>query len=108
MYCRVVCLVNAPFFNFGIVPGVHDQGSPTGTFGNIPPGDFTTLSPLIDSGTAAVVLADVGSASLEGYGERFRMVFTRHTRIRILTKNGYDAAKVKIRYSDDDNEARIL
>ena len=81
------------------------QDIPQFVFGEITPADFALSFPAMDSGMAAIVLADIGSASLEGYESGFRVVFKRHTRIKILNRNGYDAAKVTLRYSGYDNEA---
>lgn len=77
-------------------------------FGKVVPADFVVSSAVVDSDAAAVVLADIGSARLEGYDEGWRVEFKRHKRIKILNRNGFDAAKITIGFSDDDNEARTL
>ena len=66
-------------------------------FGKIAPADFEVNSPLIDSNTNAIVLADIGDTkfvgNLKGW---FSLVFKRYKRIKILNKNGFDAANIYI------------
>ncbi|TCJ12448.1 DUF3857 domain-containing protein [Flaviaesturariibacter flavus] len=47
----------------------------------------------VDSGATAVILADVGETEIEGNAKGFfSFVFTRHKRVHILGKGGYDEA----------------
>lgn len=57
--------------------------------------EMTTYEP--DSSAEAVVLWDEGTSQLS-YDQRkgFYLVFERHTRIKILTKQGYDWANVEV------------
>ena len=51
----------------------------------------------IDSNASAVVLADFGSAAVEGNSKGwFSIISKRHKVIHILNKKGYDEAKVEI------------
>ena len=69
---------------------------PGSKFGVVKPEDFKVQSSLIDSSTNAIVLYDIGSCSFEGNSNGwFSIKYTRHTRIKILNKNGYDAATIK-------------
>ena len=69
---------------------------PNKKFGIVKPEDFTIKSALIDSSTNAIILYDVGTCEFEGNSNGwFSIVYTKHTRIKILNKNGYDAATVK-------------
>jgi len=65
-------------------------------FGKIAPDDFTIKQPF-DTGASAVVISDIGNSVFEGNIKGwFSLVYKRTTRIKILNKNGFDAAKVEI------------
>ena len=69
---------------------------PDTKFGAIKPEDFNVQSPLIDSSASAVILFDIGSYDFENnISGWINLVFTRHTRIKILNKNGYDVATIR-------------
>lgn len=78
-------------------------------YGEVSPQDFLPTAYPIDSSANAVVLADVGSTEIVGNNNGwFSLVFKRYTRIRILNKNGYDAANVQIHlYSDGRLEENL-
>ena len=85
----IVSLILFHLFSFGQCPF-------NTKFGKIKPEDFKVQSPLIDSSTRAVILFDVGDCSFEGnLNGWFSIKYTKHTRIKILNKNGYDAAIIK-------------
>lgn len=67
-------------------------------FGKLVPEDFNVQLPASDSGAAAVVVADVGLTEFVSDHSDVSIVmeFTRHTRIKIFNKNGFDAATVNI------------
>ena len=66
-------------------------------FGDISPKDFEPKAYAVDSNASAVVLADIGSGSIEGNRKSgFSEVFKHYRRARILNKNGYDLADVQI------------
>ncbi|PVY38558.1 DUF3857 domain-containing protein [Pontibacter virosus] len=50
-----------------------------------------------DTSAAAVVLSDYGYSYFT-YSKGFKVVFERHTRIKILKKSGYDAANISVPY----------
>jgi hypothetical protein len=74
-------------------------------FGKVKPEDFDVKSALIDSSTSAVVIADVGSSAfVANTNDRtFSLVFIRKTRIKIINKNGFDAATIVIPLFVSDN-----
>lgn len=67
-------------------------------WGKVTPADFNITSPLIDSSTNAVIIADVGETNfvfkLSDGGAAFN--FERKVRIKILNKNGFDIATTSI------------
>ncbi|MDI3319560.1 DUF3857 domain-containing protein [Pinibacter soli] len=66
-------------------------------FGRVNPSDFDLSQQKIDTGVNAVVIADVGSSWFEGNIKgSFSLIFKRQTRIKILNKNGMDAANFSI------------
>jgi hypothetical protein len=66
-------------------------------FGRVNPADFDLSKQQIDTGVNAIVIADVGTSSFEGNTKgSFSLIFKRQTRIKILTKNGMDAANFSI------------
>ena len=69
---------------------------PNTKFGAIKPEDFNIQSNLIDSSSNAIVLFDIGSYDFENNDEGWlNLVYTKHTRIKILNKNGYDVATIR-------------
>lgn len=66
-------------------------------YGKITPADFDLSKHKFDTSVSAVVIADVGRSDFEGNVKGwFSLSFKRHTRIKILNKNGMDAANVSI------------
>ncbi|HYM95341.1 MAG TPA: DUF3857 domain-containing protein, partial [Chitinophagaceae bacterium] len=78
-------------------------------YGKVSPEDFTTKVYSIDSNANAVVLADVGSTEIVGNSKGwFSYEFKHFRRVRILNKNGYDAANVEIPlYNSGDAEEQL-
>ncbi len=71
------------------------QEKPPISFGNITPNDFTLNSPVIDSNTSAVIIADMGNTRFEGNKKGwFDYIYKRQTRIKIIDKKGFDLATV--------------
>ncbi|MES2329096.1 MAG: transglutaminase domain-containing protein [Bacteroidota bacterium] len=59
--------------------------------------DFKVSSPVVDSNSNAVVLADVGSTEFVGNNNGdFSLVFKQHKRILLRNRNAFDEATVKI------------
>ena len=78
-------------------------------FGKIQPQDFEIKSPLLDSNVNAVVLSDQGSTEFEGNNKGwFRMIYRRHKRIKLINKNGFDAADISIYLYSDGQDAEKL
>jgi len=74
-------------------------------FGNISTKDFATAVYPIDSNASAVVIADIGSCTVEGNTKGWFSIINKHfKRAHILNKNGFDIANVSI-YLYTDGEA---
>ena len=66
-------------------------------FGKIYPEDFAPKAYALDSNANAVVLSDIGNTEIVGnYKGWFSLEYTRHKRVHILKKNGYNVADVQI------------
>ncbi|MEP6750397.1 MAG: DUF3857 and transglutaminase domain-containing protein, partial [Bacteroidota bacterium] len=77
-------------------------------FGRISPEDFT-IKQAFDTGANAVVIADIGNSAFEGNTKGwFSLVYKRTKRIKILNKNGFDAASVEIPLFVDGNAEEKL
>jgi len=72
-------------------------------FGKISAADFEINSPVVDSGSNAVIIADIGSSEFEGNNKGwFTLVYKRFRRIKIINQNGVDAGNVSIRLFTDN------
>lgn len=79
-------------------------------YGKIDPTEFDTKLTGIDSAAAAVALFDVGKGwfELSPKTNDFVYVFERHTRYKIINKNGYDLANLEIQlYRDNGYETSL-
>ena len=67
-------------------------------FGKVDIADFTIISPLVDSNTNAVVVADIGKSEFLANTSdlTFSLIFKQKKRIKIINKNGFDAATITI------------
>ncbi|MDP4214158.1 MAG: DUF3858 domain-containing protein [Bacteroidota bacterium] len=66
-------------------------------FGKVAASDFDLSSQKFDSGSNAVIIADIGKTSFEGNRKSgMTMIFTRFMRVKILNKNGFDIADNRI------------
>ena len=73
------------------------QDKPNIQPGKISPADFTVNSPVVDSNSDAVVLADIGTCKFVGNSKGwFSIIFTEYKRMKILNKNGFAGANVDI------------
>jgi hypothetical protein len=73
------------------------QDKSNAKFGKITPADFDLSKYTYDSSASAVIIADVGNTSFTGNAKGdFSILFKRFRRIKILNKNGYDAASEEI------------
>ncbi|MEO6219462.1 MAG: DUF3857 domain-containing protein, partial [Ginsengibacter sp.] len=79
-------------------------------FGKVTPQDFDISSNLIDSNTNAVVVANVGYSEFEANvsSNGFALSLKEKKRIKILNKNGFDAATIEIPlYVDGTNVEKL-
>lgn len=97
------------FLTFFLFPTVYAQDGANLKFGKVTAADFTTKSPVVDSNTSAVVLADIGSSRIEGNNKGgFSLIHKRTTRIKILDKKGFDAGNVSIElYVSPESEEKL-
>ncbi|MCH5689784.1 DUF3857 domain-containing protein [Niabella sp. W65] len=79
------------------VQAISAQGKNNFKFGKVSATDFDVTSPAIDTASNAVVLADIGSSTLEGNNKGFfSLKYTHLRRVKILNKKGMDAADISI------------
>ena len=77
-------------------------------FGEPEPKDFEAQNFVADSGAAAVVLCDYGTARFASPSGEMSIISERTTRIKILKKAGYDYATVEIPlYHRDERNERL-
>lgn len=79
-------------------------------FGKVKPEDFDVKSALIDSSTNAVVVAEVGKSNFIANTSEltFSLIFKVTRRIKILQKNGFDAATISIPLYVYNNKSETL
>lgn len=78
-------------------------------FGKISAADFDVKSKT-DSGASAIIIADIGSTSLEGNVKGgISVIFQRITRIKIVDKQGFEASEISIPLfaSSNGNEQKL-
>ncbi len=94
------------FFTLGLCA---QQSSPYVKFGKISAADLSRKTYPIDSGANAVVLSDIGEASIDGNSKGwFSIRFKRHRVVHILNKNGYKEADVEISlYTNGTDEEKL-
>lgn len=92
----------------GALKGTAQDKSPV-RFGKIAPADFDFSNRKFDSGANAVVIADIGSSEFVGNTKGwFSLEFKHYKRIKILNKNGFDAANIEIPlYVAGTNEEKL-
>lgn len=98
------------FFIFTILTSAgHSQDKSNVKFGDVTPKDFEIKVYPIDSNANAVVIAEIGTSSIEGNTKGwFSIVSKRFKRVHILNKNGFDIANVSISlYSDGVDEEKL-
>lgn len=83
------------------ISAVFAQSGP-GKFGRVEANELTMRVYDKDTSAAAVILSDVGYSYFT-YNKGFKIIFERHTRIKILKKSGYDAANIVIPYYQQGN-----
>ncbi|MBL0359353.1 MAG: DUF3857 domain-containing protein [Chitinophagaceae bacterium] len=80
-------------------------------FGKVTVQDFDVQSPLIDSSTNAVVVASLGKSEFVANTTEltFSLLYKRKERIKLINKNGFEAATIVIPlFVSDDNKAERL
>ncbi len=79
-------------------------------FGKVALQDFEVNSVLVDSSTNAVVLADMGKSVFMANASdlTFSLIFTQKKRIKIINKNGFDAATITIPLYVSNNKEEKL
>jgi hypothetical protein len=94
---------------FFLVPDLLAQEKIPVKFGKVAPEDFNLSKFSFDTSASAVVIADAGVTSFEGNSKGwFTLVFKHQKRIKILNKNGFDAASFTIPlYFDGDAEEKL-
>ena len=100
--CCILSLLCSSVTAFGTPP-------PDITFGKV---DESTLSMThypLDSTAGAVVLGDYGSSRIDyNQAQGLQVIFTRHTRIKILNSSAYDLANVYVNlYKQGNDEEKI-
>jgi hypothetical protein len=85
------------------------QSNPYEKFGKISAEELAKKIYSLDSNANAIVLSDVGQASIEGNSKGwFSINFTRHRVVHILNKSGYFEADVEIPlYTSDGDEEKL-
>ncbi|WP_210516460.1 DUF3857 domain-containing protein [Hymenobacter terricola] len=106
---RVLPVLFGVLLAAGAVCAQKQKGAPAPiTFGQIDPPDLTAAPFAADSTAAAVVLCDYGRSYIDGHGDKLQVVFERVTRIKILTKAGFDEATVEMPlYHRDGNQEKV-
>lgn len=85
------------------------QEVPKMKFGKVTVNDFSIASPIIDSNTNAVVLADIGNSEIIGNDKGwFSLAYSHMKRVKIINKKGMDAADVSIiLYKSENSEEKL-
>lgn len=93
-YTTAALLLFTSFFT----PQLYAQDKLPIKFGKVNPADFDVKSPVIDSNSNAVVVADVGTTEFIANTSElsFSLIYKQKKRIKIINKNGFDAASVII------------
>src|SRR5688572_10308121 len=65
-------------------------------FGKVSQADFDLSAYKFDTSAGAVFIADKGTSEFDSDREGMKLVFKRQVRIKILNKNGFDAANFAI------------
>ncbi|MEJ7767512.1 MAG: DUF3857 domain-containing protein [Chitinophagaceae bacterium] len=88
---------------------ISGQESPPIKFGVISSKDFDLSNHHFDTSVSAVIIADVGISSFNGNSKGwFTLVHKRQTRVKILNRNGFDAADVAVvLFSKEGREERM-
>jgi len=96
-------------FSVLLSSGLAGQDIPSIKFGKISEAELSKKVYAIDTGAAAVVLADIGATQLKGNDKAsVSLEFRHHRRIHILKSSAYDIATIEIPlYKDGDAEEKL-
>ncbi len=113
MTLRPVGSLTMTMFFLFLLPGMrsHAQDKPDKELGKVTPADFNLpSSPIIDSNSSAVILADVGNISFTGNDDGwFSYVLQIHERVKILNKKAFEElATVRIGLYRSESDAEKL
>jgi hypothetical protein len=72
-------------------------------FGDIPYSDLENKPYKPDPGADAIILSNIGIASLNYSGSEFYVELVRDVKIRIVNSNGYDYANIELPFSSEDH-----
>jgi hypothetical protein len=87
----------------------YSQDKNKNKFGKVEPKDFEKSTFELDTSAHAVILADVGTSDFELERDHFEVRFKRTRRVKIIDKNGYDAAKIEIPlWKSGQSEEKLL
>ena len=102
--CLIVCCLILS------VTVVHAQDKMPVKFGKVTPQDFSVTAGSLDSAADAVVVADYGVSDFVGNPSGwFTLEFQHSKRIRILKKNGFEAANITIPlYASGNNVEKVV
>jgi len=92
----------------GMISSVNAQDKNKFRFGKVSLEDFNVVSP--DSSADAIVIADIGYSDFEAqaHQQAFAITFKRQRRVKIVNKNGIDAATVIVPlYTNDKSTERL-
>ncbi|MBN8685884.1 MAG: DUF3857 domain-containing protein [Chitinophagales bacterium] len=95
-------------FSISLFYGYSQEKAPV-KFGSVSEKDFATKVYSLDSNASAVVIADIGTSTIEGNNKGwFSLQFKHYKRVHILNKNGFDIANVSVSlYSDGTDEESL-
>jgi hypothetical protein len=106
---RISSLKNIYYFLMICLPFNYCISQEIPEFGKITTTDFAVQSTLIDSGTSGVILFDYGTLNFIGNENNWLSYeFKQHTRIKLIGKQSFDLATVRIRLFGKEENADKL
>ncbi len=102
LYCSLLFL--------GLSTAALSGTPPDITFGKVDEATLAMTHHPLDSTAGAVVLGDYGSSRIDyNQSQGLQIIFTRHTRIKILNSSAYDLANVYVNlYKQGNDEEKHL
>lgn len=99
---RLYCLLLTATFA-GLIGSTPLCAQPA-EWGDVPRDQLEMTAFPADSNASAVILSDAGRVHFNRQG---RLVYERHTRVKILSENGYDWVTVELTYRDEGGMERV-